>query len=84
MLEDNGIQTDCVFSKTTRNSANFIGKHVFESNRIILTDFCRLICESVYVSFLMSGHESGHLSGDHSVSFCYSAGGVTRDNQRRA
>ncbi len=51
---DNGMHTDYMFPMKAENIANFIGKHAYTADKIIMTDMCdRLICESIFGGFLM-------------------------------
>lgn len=44
-----------MFQMTAENIANFIGKHEFDGDKIIMTDMCDcFICESVFGRFLMN------------------------------
>ena len=53
--DDHGKHTDFIFPMAAENIANFIGKHAYEADKIVMTDCCdRLICESVYGGFLMN------------------------------
>lgn len=52
---NNGKYTDYLFSMTPENIANFIGKHAYTADKVILTDMCdRLIVESIYGGFIMN------------------------------
>lgn len=53
--DDQGMHTDFMFQMTAENIANFIGKHAYEADKIIMTDMCDcFICESVFGGFLMN------------------------------
>jgi hypothetical protein len=50
-----GKHTDYMFNMTPENIANFIGKHAYTADKVILTDMCdRLIVESIYGGFIMN------------------------------
>ncbi|WIV13615.1 resolvase [Proteiniborus sp. MB09-C3] len=50
-----GKHTDYMFNMTPENIANFIGKHAYTADKVVLTDMCdRLIVESIYGGFIMN------------------------------
>lgn len=49
------MHTDFMFKMTAENIDNFIGKHAYTADKIIISDMCDyLSCESVFGVFLMN------------------------------
>ena len=52
---DQGMHTNLMLSMTAENIANFIEKHAYDNDKIIMTDMCDyFICESVVDGLLMN------------------------------